>query len=164
MSTKFDVNSIECYKVFKNGNMIQRVSSLCWTTKNPFNIRYSKEYKWKGFVTIHKGFCVFESFRYGVRAGIILLRNYIRNGYNTVESIVSRYAPPSENNTRAYIEFVDDRVNFGKIGGSSSDTPIKADSLEFFWLVSAIACYESGYNLSWDEFQTIVKSFNISLK
>lgn len=48
----------------------------------------------------------------GIRAGFVLLKKYI-TGYsgktppfNTVEKIVKRWAPPTENATRNYIDFV----------------------------------------------------------
>ena len=54
----------------------------------------------------------FESMEYGVRAGFKILRNYI-SGYgglthkvNTIEKIVRRWAPESENDTLAYINKV----------------------------------------------------------
>ena len=49
---------------------------------------------------------------YGIRAGFVILRKYITgyNGltqkYNTIEKIVRRWAPPTENATQKYIDFV----------------------------------------------------------
>jgi hypothetical protein len=37
---------------------------------------------------------------------LIILRNYIRRGHNSVELIIKRWAPSSENNTEAYIKAV----------------------------------------------------------
>lgn len=49
---------------------------------------------------------------YGIRAGFIILRKYI-TGYggltqkfNTIDKIVRRWAPPTENATQKYIDFV----------------------------------------------------------
>lgn len=75
-------------------------------TKNPLNIRFNAGNKWKGQTGEYKGFCVFSSESYGIRAGYKLLTNYIANGYNTIRAIVDRWAPPSENNTENYMSFV----------------------------------------------------------
>lgn len=74
--------------------------------RNPLNIRYSSKNKWLGQRGQNKGFCVFSSLRLGFRAAFLLLRNYVRQGDNTIESIVTRWAPPSENNVEAYIDYV----------------------------------------------------------
>ena len=79
---------------------------------NPLNIR--KGSKWKGERTTQTdpAFEEFISMEYGVRAGFIILRKYMSgyNGltekFNTIEKIIKRWAPPSENNSRAYIEAV----------------------------------------------------------
>lgn len=82
------------------------MSILSDQTNNPLNIRFNAGNKWKGQKGEHKGFCVFLHESYGIRAGYKLLTNYIANGYNTIRSIVSRWAPPSENNTEIYVSFV----------------------------------------------------------
>lgn len=79
---------------------------------NPLNIR--KGNNWKGERQPQKdpAFEEYESMEWGIRAGFIILRKYIRgyNGltekFNTIEKIISRWAPSSENNTQAYIEAV----------------------------------------------------------
>ena len=50
--------------------------------------------------------------QYGIRAGFIILRKYM-NGYfgmtekfNTIEKMIARWAPRSENNTESYISQV----------------------------------------------------------
>lgn len=79
---------------------------------NPLNIR--KGNKWKGErpVQTDKAFEEFESMEYGIRAGFIILRKYV-TGYfgicpkfNTIEKIIRRWAPPTENDTQKYIDFV----------------------------------------------------------
>ena len=44
--------------------------------------------------------------QFGIRAGFIIIRNYIRQGHKDVASIISRWAPSTENNTDAYIRHV----------------------------------------------------------
>lgn len=74
--------------------------------RNPLNIRYSSTNRWLGQRGQNKGFCVFSSLRLGFRAAFLLLRNYVRQGNNTIESIVTRWAPPSENDVESYIDYV----------------------------------------------------------
>ncbi len=76
---------------------------------NPGNIRWGEE--WQGLVPTaqrtDKSFCQFTSPEYGLRAMVIILRNYQRKyGLNTVSGIIKRWAPPNENNTQAYINSV----------------------------------------------------------
>ena len=79
---------------------------------NPLNIR--KGSNWKGERPDQKdrAFEEFVSMEYGIRAGFIILRKYM-SGYsgltekfNTIEKIIRRWAPPSENNSKAYIDSV----------------------------------------------------------
>lgn len=75
---------------------------------NPANIRYNKKNHWIGQIGSDNGFCVFDNLEHGLRALVILLRNYI-NVYklHSVSQIISRFAPACENDTRNYISFVD---------------------------------------------------------
>lgn len=106
--------------------------------KNPLNIRYSPRNKWKGQIGNSHGFCSFISMEYGLRAGIVLIRSYIRRGYNTINSIISRWAPPSENNTESYINFVVGRV------GLPDDTEILDTDIEIIKkLIQAMSWIET---------------------
>lgn len=52
-------------------------------------------------------FCVFTAPTYGIRALAKVLVNYKKiHGLNTVRQIISRYAPPNENQTTAYVQSV----------------------------------------------------------
>ena len=75
---------------------------------NPGNIRISQT-KWHGEVipSADKSFKQFRTLAHGYRALLKLVRNYfIFYDLNTIEKIINRWAPPSENNTKAYIDFV----------------------------------------------------------
>ena len=79
---------------------------------NPGSIRLSS-IKWEGEVAgKDKSFCTFESPEYGIRAIGVILINYQRK-YNldSISKMIHRYAPPNENNTEEYIDFVCKRVN-----------------------------------------------------
>lgn len=73
---------------------------------NPLNIRYSPMNSWKGQSGNRRGFCQFDTLKSGLRAALVLLSNYQRKGYDTPAEIVSRWAPATENNTKAYIRNV----------------------------------------------------------
>lgn len=76
---------------------------------NPGNIRHGAN--WYGLnpdgKKIDSAFCVFTDLIYGIRALAKVLVNYKKiHGLNTVRQIISRYAPPNENQTTAYIQSV----------------------------------------------------------
>lgn len=81
---------------------------------NPVNIRISQSNDWVGEVpeAINKahdsGFETFFHAVDGYRAAIILLRNYQRiYGLNTLQDILNKFAPESDDNpTSNYIDFV----------------------------------------------------------
>lgn len=75
---------------------------------NPLNIRHNRNNRWQGVYEQQTDpeFVRFASMQFGIRAGFIIIRNYIRQGHKDVASIVSRWAPASENNTDAYIRHV----------------------------------------------------------
>lgn len=75
--------------------------SRAWRNSNPGNIRYSQFARRMGAIGRAGGFAVFPDEETGMRAIGALLRS---DGYNklTVAGAISKYAPPSENNTSAY--------------------------------------------------------------
>ena len=75
---------------------------------NPGNLRAAPGYPSVG------GFAVFPDDATGIRAMAAQLRRYGTRGVNTVDSIVSRYAPPGANNdTGAYIREVVRQTGYG---------------------------------------------------
>lgn len=76
---------------------------------NPLNIRIGNT--WLGEVAdpTDSDFEQFVSDLYGLRAGFVILRRYIRRyGRNTIRKIISAWAPSNENRTDIYIKFVSD--------------------------------------------------------
>ena len=76
---------------------------------NPGNLRVSHANNWRGKLRGNakrdKQFEEFESLEYGYRALLITLRNYItKHNLRTLRQIITRWAPPSENDTEAYIK------------------------------------------------------------
>ena len=125
---------------------------------NPLNIRYSPLNKWKGMLRSEKGFCVFCSFDYGLRAAVITLRTYVNKHHLTdVEDIIKRFAPSSENNTSAYISYVSDVLRAARLNPCN----IVYKELVFCLMVAAMARYESWYSCSANDIVNIIKKFNL---
>ncbi len=76
---------------------------------NPGNIEKSKGKPWMGEIqpSQDKRFAQFRSMPYGYRALIKLLQNYRKlHNCQTLADFINRWAPPSENNTSAYVKAV----------------------------------------------------------
>ena len=79
---------------------------------NPLNIRKGNNWKGERPVQKDKAFEEFQTMQYGIRAGFIILRKYVTgyngltNKFNTIEKIVKRWEPPTENATQKYVDFV----------------------------------------------------------
>ena len=123
---------------------------------NPLNIRAGKS-KWLGQVLPQRGsgegaFCHFESMEYGLRAAFCLLRTYAtKYRLNCVKDIITRWAPPSENDTQSYIRHVCVLTGFG---GNQRLT-------EKDWprLIKAMAKMESGMDLDDELIQRAFKLY-----
>lgn len=73
---------------------------------NPGNIRATGD-QWQGMTGQDKdGFVQFAAPVYGVRAMARILTSYARQGQVTVRQIINRWAPPTENDTDAYVAHV----------------------------------------------------------
>lgn len=118
---------------------------------NPGNIRWSKD-QWKGLIpkdqASDKAFCVFRSPEYGIRAMARVLRKYTqypgmpnvgKPNIDTVREVISRWAPPNENDTEAYIQSV------AKGLGTTANAPIDVfDKDVMLKLLKAIIAHENG--------------------
>jgi hypothetical protein len=109
---------------------------------NPGNIEKNPANAWEGRVPLDKNtderFEQFTSYAYGVRALIMLLRTYINSGKKTITAIFSQYAPPGENNTQQYINFVANRL------GIDANAELKLSKNVLHALAQAIAKMENG--------------------
>lgn len=70
---------------------------------NPGNIEDNGT-PWRGRVGNDGRFIVFDNPVNGIRAISRILDTYSSNGFTTLEKIISRWAPPVENNTESYIQ------------------------------------------------------------
>lgn len=79
---------------------------------NPLNIVKGNDWQGERNPQTDKRFEEFESMEYGIRAGFIIMRNNMKETLpkyrqcNTIRKLITHWAPPSENNTARYIEFV----------------------------------------------------------
>ena len=93
---------------------------------NPLNIRRSKD-KWQGLDAKQSDslFFKFESMEMGWRAAFIILTKTYYHKYRlfTIRRIISRWAPPAENDTEAYVKRVSD------LTGIDPDEPLGIPSL-----------------------------------
>ena len=116
--------------------------------KNPGNIRRSAV-RYEGEVRPSRDaeFKEFQSVAYGYRAMFVLLDTYRRRyNLNTLHKILRRYAPPAENNTPAYIDFVARRT------GIDADTPLDTLSpRDMMPVVAAMSEVENGIPANWDD-------------
>lgn len=115
-----------------------------YRNNNPLNIRYSTANKWQGKALPNTDenhtFEQFISMEYGYRAAMVLIRNYISKYHtDTVEEIISKWAPANENNTNSYI------ANVCEITGFSPSTKIQPNNRDQICsLVYAMAICENG--------------------
>ncbi|WP_320733853.1 hypothetical protein [Enterobacter kobei] len=86
--------------------------TLATRNNNPLNIRYSANNNWNGKGADNgTGFENFESADHGLRAGLKLMRNHIANGDDTLNSLISRWAPAKDKNDPVqYAQFVSSKT------------------------------------------------------
>lgn len=120
------------------------------TCNNPMNIMMTQKL-WQGEIrpTLdpeHR-LCTFDSMQSGIRAGTkVLLAYYRLHGLKTIHTILSRYAPSSENNTEAYADDVCRRI------GAQPDEEINLeDQGEMVALVKAMIHHEQGVDCCSDD-------------
>jgi len=91
---------------FPIDQMPPRSSIIGQRINNPFNIRQYDQ----GFVGEtgqDSGFVTFQDPMYGVRAADKVLTTYgEKRGINTIRGLINRFAPPSENETMSYINYI----------------------------------------------------------
>lgn len=112
---------------------------------NPLNIRKGNSWQGERHPQTDKAFEEFQSLELGLRAGFIIIRNYMtrRPRLDTVAAIVRRWAPPSENNTQAYID------NVCRRAALSADQPFKfTDKNKVCRLVWGMCWQECGCEVS----------------
>ena len=111
---------------------------------NPLNIRRSGD-KWQGLKAQQEDreFFQFSEMKWGWRAAFVILCKTYYGKYKlkTIRAIITRWAPPKENNTEAYIRRVTDRIGIGpdRELGSPQEHPA-----QWMMIVMAMAIVECG--------------------
>lgn len=82
------------------------------------------------------------------------MRTYRRKGCCTIRQIVSRFAPPSENDTSLYIRQMRDWT------GMSADTEL-LDWVDYDLLAKAMALKETGADIKPLEVLEVIKKYDI---
>jgi len=124
---------------------------------NPLNLRHHSD-TFKGEIkSTDKDFERYESIEYGYRAAFVTLHTYLtKYGCNTIEKIITRFAPPTENNTQAYIATV---VRYSGVAADEVLTATSGD--KYILIVSAMSAVENGINA---DISQIKAGFNLQTK
>ena len=123
---------------------------------NPLNIRHSAD-NFQGEIKGNdKSFKSLSSLHYGYRAGFVILGTYLSRGLNTIEKIISKWAPPVENNTESYIK------NVEKWSGVPRCKVLTgADGADYILIVAAMSFVENGQNA---DISAVRTGFNLQTK
>ena len=134
---------------------------------NPLNIRHSAD-RWQGARAeqTDKAFVQFESMAYGYRAAWKTLESYwkhfhrTRQSYN-VKNIIARWAPPTENDTKAYIQTV---LRLTSLGGNEHlPQPSRGVDIErLVRLVTAMTTVECGIPYAQVDTEAIYKGYELA--
>lgn len=126
---------------------------------NPLNLRITP-IKWGGEINGNDNdFETFATTWQGVRAGVLDITNDISKGKNTIEKLINQFAPPTENNTKSYIDTV------SKVVGISPTTKIKKDDYALFLkLIPAMIRVENGTSANAVTTEDILKGIQEAFK
>lgn len=152
--------------IFKGKARMARGLKNC----NPGNIRRSAtRYKGEVHPSRDLDFKEFSSLPWGYRAVFVLLHTYrVRYGLQSVEEMITRWAPPSENRTGQYVRYVAEAV--GVAPGDAIETLDEGAMLSFAAAVSEVengepACMEevrAGWRLFLSDFGKEIASSRCS--
>ena len=104
---------------------------------NAGNIRRNNT-KWQGLsdTQTDKEFFQFKEMKWGLRAMMRTIQNYNKiHGLRSIREVVSRWAPPFENDTILYVNTVAKRT------GLDPDHKIKFDDMEELSLICQAMCF-----------------------
>ena len=107
--------------------------------KNPGNIKLGTDWDGLAAEQTDPTFCIFDEAVMGIRALMRILLTYrFTHNKKNIDSIIRRWAPPSENDTDAYIVFVSKKMGIEPM--EIIDNSIEA----YLPLVKAIIQMENG--------------------
>ena len=134
---------------------------------NPLNIRHSAD-RWEGARAeqTDKSFVQFETLAYGYRAAWKVLESYWKHSKEkrepyTVETIIRRWAPPTENPTDAYVRTV---LSLTSLGGKEHlPRPFMGYMLEkLARLLAAMTVMECGIPLKEVDMDAIWEGYDLA--
>ena len=133
----------------------ERSSIIGQRINNPFNIRQANQ-DFLGETGEESGFVSFESSPFGIRAADKVLTTYGRDyGINTIRGLINRFAPPSENDTRAYVNYISSQL------GMDPDAEIDLSDPDLrSRILSPMAMLESRTELTPDQIQQQIAEAN----
>jgi hypothetical protein len=113
------------------------------TDNNPGDLTPPPSGTWNGQVGLDGPFCIFSDSIFGLRAlAVDIANNITQDGNNTITLLITKYAPPSENNTANYISSVAGDT------GLDPNAPIPQTQAALASLMRAIINKELGDNWS----------------
>ncbi|MCH2025812.1 MAG: hypothetical protein MK172_08730 [Verrucomicrobiales bacterium] len=116
-----------------------RASSSAWQGKIPLDLNMDSTLV-NGNPVRKVDFEQFTEYRFGIRAMIKLLKNYQENeGLATIRGMITRWAPPFENNTSSYVTNVANKV------GIDPDSPYLLTKSNTKALIRAMSISENGH-------------------
>ena len=127
---------------------------------NPLNIRRSGD-NWQGLRTLQEDreFFQFSEMKWGWRAAFVILCKTYYGKYKlkTIRALITRWAPPKENNTEAYIRRVTDRIGIGpdRELGSPQEHPA-----QWMMIAMAMAIVECGTTQL--DYLSMLKGFSLA--
>ncbi len=121
---------------------------------------------WKGMATVQtdQSFVVFKDLAYGYRAAWKLMESYrmrlseAKKAFN-IHNIISRWAPPNENDTRAYINHV---VRLSGIPEFQLLTPPGIRKDQVMKVIEAMTCVENGIGMEEVPRDEIEKGYSLT--
>ena len=134
---------------------------------NPLNIRLNNTC-WQGMCMeqTDDDFVQFTTMAYGYRAAWRILQTYYERFVHqsrgfTVRNIISRWAPPKENNTEAYIRTVLQLTGLG--GKENLLPPDNVDSYDrLAKLIAAMTCVECGLPIQQVDNEAIFQGYRMA--
>lgn len=116
---------------------------------NPLNIRNRSDIDWRGETSKgNQSFESFESPEMGFRAAAKNIISHINRGDNTVEKLISKWAPFHENDTAKYIEVV------SRLTGLPATAKVTTENLPL--VLRAMAIMETGKDFGSDIITTAI--------
>lgn len=106
---------------------------------NPGNLRHGTVWVGLADQQTDRDFCTFIDPEHGIRAICKVLLTYKAKGLTSISAVISRWAPPNENDTNAYISAV-----LANVGHTIVDASKYEDA---YPLVEGIIKHENGRNV-----------------